>query len=524
MGKLAVVDLLLLVATIAIAAGAGLWLGRRATSARGFLVGERDVPWPAVLLSIVATETSSVTFLSVPGVAFTRDLRFLQLPLGYLLGRIVVARWLLPAYFESDALTSYEVLGRRFGSGVKHASSLLFLVTRTLADGMRLYLTAVPLQMLTGWSLGASIAVMASVTVLYSWWGGVRAVVWTDVVQFFIYVAGGVLALCVALHDVPGGASGAWELARSAGKLRVFDFTLFEADGSLAIGRTDLFWAGLLGGGFLTVATHGTDQLMVQRYLCARGPREAGKALIASGVVVLLQFALFLAVGLALFAWFHARPAGDPAADSPMRGDDVFRTFIVQRLTQIPGAVGLVLGAVFAVSMSTLSSSLNASAGAVVNDWLKPLLRRPLADGGELAGSSALRASRLATVAFAVIQATVALAGSRERSVVDVVLSIASFTTGLTLGLFLLARVLPRAGGDSTNQPSQANDAATRMARMQGRAALAAFLVMLAVMTWVWRGTRVAWPWYSLIGSLGTLGVGLALVWWMRVMKRGDAR
>ncbi|MBL8841083.1 MAG: transporter [Planctomycetes bacterium] len=490
MGDLALLDVAVLAATLLLAVAAGLLLGRKAASAQSFLAGERDVPWGAVLLSIVATETSSVTFLSIPGVAWGGDLRFLQLPLGYLIGRVVVAHLLLPRYFEGQVLTSYEVLGRRFGPGVKRASSLLFLVTRTLGDGLRLYLTALPLQLLTGWPLEGAAALLVGVTLAYTWFGGVRAVVWTDAVQFFIYVGGGVLALAVAIGDTSGGLAAVLERADAAGKLRLFD-------GALDFTRTNTLLAGLLGGAFLTLATHGTDQLMVQRYLCAKGQREAGRALVASGVVVLLQFALFLLLGLALHAWFTDRPPATPFA----KGDEVFPAFIVGRLRELPGAVGLILGALFAVSMSTLSSSLNASASALVNDFGGASGSVASSTAGSAARDSdaaRLRRARAATVLFALLQGALALSGTLlTRSVVDVVLQIASFTSGITLGLFLLARQL---GPLPDEAAARAVDA---------RAALVAFTVGLAGMTVVWRATPLAWPWYALVGSLGTLAVGL---------------
>lgn len=490
MGDLALLDVAVLAATLLLAVAAGLLLGRKAASAQSFLAGERDVPWGAVLLSIVATETSSVTFLSIPGVAWGGDLRFLQLPLGYLIGRVVVAHLLLPRYFEGQVLTSYEVLGRRFGPGVKRASSLLFLVTRTLGDGLRLYLTALPLQLLTGWPLEGAVALLVGVTLAYTWFGGVRAVVWTDAVQFFIYVGGGVLALAVAIGDTSGGLAAVLERADAAGKLRLLD-------GALDFTRTNTLLAGLLGGAFLTLATHGTDQLMVQRYLCAKGQREAGRALIASGVVVLLQFALFLLLGLALHAWFADRPPATPFA----KGDEVFPAFIVGRLRELPGAVGLILGALFAVSMSTLSSSLNASASALVNDFAgasRSMGSTTASTTGSDSDAARLRRARAATVLFALLQGALALSGTLlTRSVVDVVLQIASFTSGITLGLFLLARQL---GPLPVDAAARAVDA---------RAALLAFCVGLAGMTVVWRATPLAWPWYALVGSLGTLAVGL---------------
>jgi SSS family transporter len=492
-GELSAIDLAVLAATLLIAAGAGLLLGRRAGSAKAYLAGERDLPWGALLLSIVATETSSVTFLSVPGEAWAGDLRFLQLPLGYVLGRIAVARWLLPLYFAGDALTAYEVLGRRFGSGVKQATSALFLVMRTLGDGVRLWLTAVPLQLLSGWSLPTSIAVMAGVTVAYCWFGGVRAVVWTDVVQFVIYVAGGVLALWVAAGDVGWGE--VFSRAAAAGKLRVVDLGISPLS---ALTDANLLLAGLIGGAFLTLATHGTDQLMVQRYLAARSLGDARRAVVASGFVVLAQFALFLVLGLALHAWLLHHPA-----DRELKSDQVFPWFIQHRLAELPGAVGLLLGAVFAVSMSTLSSSLSASASTLVNDWLRPVSGTrssdPPAKGTLHEGRADLRVARVATLAFALLQAGVALLADRlESNALRTVLQIASFTSGLVLGLFFLARAC---GPLPAGQSPPANER---------RAALLAFFIALAAMTAIWNWTPIAWPWYALLGAGITVGVGWA--------------
>jgi len=468
-----VLDVAILVATLAVAVVVGLAAGRRARSARAYVVGERDVPLWAVLLSIVATETSAVTFLSVPGKSFDGDLRFLQIPLGYVVGRFAVAWLLLPRYFEGDALTAYEVLGRRFGPGVKRLTSLLFLVTRSLADGLRLYLTALPLQALTGISIVNAVAVMALVTLAYTWFGGVKAAVWTDVVQFFLYVAGGIVALAVACRGVDGGLTAVLARAAQSGKLRWLDFTPTLRSG-------DVFWVGLAGGASLTLATHGADQLMVQRYLCARSQRQAALALVASGAVVLLQFGLFLLLGLALWAFF-----GDhPPAIAIARGDQAFSRFIVERLTAIPGAVGVILGALFAVSMSTLSSSLNASAAALVNDFARPAI------GARWDDATTLRATRAATVLFACVQGACGVVGGAcARSVVDAVLQIASFTTGVTLGLFLLARLAPRA---------------------TGRTALLAAGAGLAILVAVWQFTPLAGLWYSCVGAGSTLLVGAA--------------
>jgi len=485
MGQLSAIDVAVMAATLLAVVAAGLLLGRKAGSADAFLAGERDLPWVALLLSIVAAETSSVTFLSVPGRAWAGDLRFLQLPLGYVIGRVVVARWLLPLYFEQRALTAYELLGRRFGPAVKKTTSLLFLATRTVADGLRLYLTALPLHALTKWPLSASIAVMALLSAGYSWFGGVRAVVWSDVAQFVVYLAGGIVALLVALGDLAGGdwIAGAGRVvdhAAELGKLRVLDLPTSLHD---LLANSDGLAAGVLGGAFLTLASHGTDQMMVQRYLGARSGREAARALVVSGVVVLLQFALFLFLGLALHAWFAGHPT-----DAPLKGDELFGVFLRERLSLIPGVAGLLLGAIFAVS---LSSSLSASASTLVNDWARPALGARLSDRG------ALRLARVATLVFALLQAAVALScEALERSVVDVVLQIASFTSGLVLGLFFLAKLLGRLP-DAADPP-----------RRDRVAALAGFLAGLAGMTAIWRFTPLAWPWYALAGAAITVAAG----------------
>jgi SSS family transporter len=477
--RVGALDWAILAATLLLATGVGLLVGRRARSARAYVVGEHDVPWWAVLLSIVATETSSVTFLSVPGKAYLGDLRFLQLPLGYVIGRVAVARLLLPRYFEGDSLTAYEVLGRRFGPGVKRLTSLLFLVTRSLADGLRLYLTALPLELLTGMPLSAAVATMAVVTVAYTFVGGMKAVVWTDVVQFFLYVAGGVLAVVVACGDLDGGLAGLLARAGGAGKLRIFDL-------SAALDSGDTLWVGLIGGAFLTLASHGADQLMVQRYLCARSQKQAAAAVVASGFVVLLQFALFLLLGLALWGWFDGHPPASPITS----GDQAVPRFIATRLTAIPGAVGVILGALFAVSMSTLSSSLNSSAAALVNDHLRPSIGRSWSD------ARALAVTRFATLLFGAIQAACGLFGGRfAASVVDAVLQIASFTTGVTLGLFFLARFSPRASGR-----------AALVAALCGLAAMVAIACSKPI-----GGRAIHGLWYSCIGSTITLGVGVAV-------------
>jgi SSS family transporter len=466
----AALDWLVLAAYLAGVVLFGLWVGREQKGAADYMLGDRNIAWWGLLFSIVATETSTVTFLSVPGFAWSRDFTFIQLPLGYAIGRFLVVALLLPHYFSGEYFTAYEVLRKRFGGAVAQAASLLFIVTRSLADGLRLFLTAIVVQEMAGLSLPVSVALVGATTVVYTFVGGMKAVVWTDVVQFVIYVVGAVVALVLLVARLPGGWGELVATATTGDKLRWLDL-------SPALDNPYTIWAGLVGGMFLTIGSHGADQMMVQRYLCARNQREAGRAVWMSGLVVLVQFALFLLIGVGLYAFYQAFPP-TVAFDRP---DRVFVRFILEQLPV--GMVGLVIGAIFAAAMSTLSGSLNSSATAAVADFYRPLVR-PGASSEEL-----LRMTRLLTLVFGLVQIAVALGGPLlSRTVVESVLTIAGFTTGIILGVFFL--------GIFTTRVDQ-------------RAALAGLLLGLATISAVAFGTRLAWPWYTLAGSLATFGFGV---------------
>jgi SSS family transporter len=467
-------DLGILLVYLAAVVALGLWIGRGTRSAASYMLGDRNLPWWVILFSIVATETSTVTFLSIPGFAYSRDLTWLQIPLGFLLGRFAVVFLLLPGYFRGETYTAYEVLHRRFGGGVSRAASALFIVTRSLADGLRLFLSALVLQEMTGLPMAGAVAALGLATILYTWFGGMKAVLWTDVTQFVVYVAGALVAFAVLLERLPGGWGQMLAIGEAAGKLRVFDLAL---DPSQPYG----LWAGLAGGLFITLGSHGVDQMMVQRYLAARRIADARKALVASGFVVVAQFALFLLIGVGLFAFYQLNPP-EIAFDRP---DRVFARFILDHLPV--GLVGLLLGAIFAAAMSTLSSSLNSCATAAVRDLWLPMRRRSGADPGD---RGQLRATRALTAGFGVVQIGVGIGGLWLTStVVAAVLGIAAFTTGIVLGVFFLGTFTRRVGE---------------------RAALAGLVVGLAFMTWVFFATSLAWPWYALVGSGVTFAVGLA--------------
>ena len=447
----------------------GLVLSGRQRDASDYFLGHRGLPWWAIMLSIVATETSALTVISIPGIAARGDLTFLQLAFGYLAGRIGVAALLLPGYFEGTQDTAYQRLERRFGAGARRAASGVFLLTRALADCVRIFATAIPLAIITHWSLPAGILAIGLVTVIYTWVGGLRAVVWVDVIQLGVYLVGGVATLVVAT-GLAGGA-GAFARAWDAGKLVTLDFTP-----SFKVLYT--FWGGVLGGALLAGASHGTDHLIVQRLLAARGLKDAQRALIGSGAFIIAQFALFLLVGTSL--WL----AG---ADQGGRSDAIYPSFVITRLP--PGLAGLVVAGILAAAMSSHASVVNSLASASTHDFYAPLARRQ-------EPTHLLWVGRWLTLLWTAVLVAGAMAFRNQNTpVVQLALSVASITYGALLGTYLLGGWWSRA---------RQRDVIV--------AIIASVLAMTPVVLGVpWRVLPgLAWPWYVPLGTAVTVAVGMA--------------
>jgi len=418
-------DLAVLAVYLTGSVGLGLWMGRSQRSAADYFLGNRTLPWTLVTLSVVATETSTLTVISVPGLAYHGDMTFLQLAFGYVIGRIVIAILLLPSYFRGESKTAYAFLGQRFGRAPQATASVLFLITRVLADGVRLFATAIPLALITGWSFAVCIIIIGAITVLYTYVGGIRSVVWLDSVQLVLYISGAVIALWIVITVVGGWAG--FTGALPAGKFRIIDMGMDEGLRGLFSGGYRLP-AALLGGAFLSMASHGTDQLLVQRLLSTRGLRQAQMALIASGFIVVLQFLLFLILGAALAVFYEG--AAIPT-------DQVFPRYIVEGLP--PGLSGLLLAAIFAAAMSTLSSSLNSLASSTVFDLFRP--RRDPPGGDQARDADDLRRGRRSTLVWAgVLVGGAMLFRTTDSPVVEIGLAIASVTYGGFLGTFFLGR------------------------------------------------------------------------------------
>lgn len=461
------VDALVLLLYLLGAVALGAWIGRN-TDADEYLAGGRDLPWWVVLGSIVATETSTATFLSVPGLVYAQggDLRFLQLAIGFLLGRLIVSMWLLPKFFRGRLNSAYQVIEQRFGTSTQRWAALIFLVTRNLGDGLRLFLAALVLSPLLGIELWQAAVVVGAVTVLYTWMGGLRSVVINDCIQLVIYLVGGLAVGAVILDRLPGGFAQFESFAAAQGKLRLFGEVWNPSD-------TYAVTTGVLGGLILTLGTHGTDQLMVQRYLAAKSLSQARIALSVSGAVVFLQFTLFLLLGAGLAAFYGEYPR-EQAFE---RNDAVLGTFVIEQLPAGYGLIGLILAGVFAAAMSTLSSSLNSSATVVVSDLL------PATNDQRLVART-----RAWTLFFGVVQTGFAIAAVRlSQSVVSDALALAGFSAGLLLGLFALGSWLPG---------------------VRGMHAQIGLLAGLAALLGVHFGTDLAWPWYAAVGASTVCATG----------------
>ena len=449
----------------------GSWFARFQRTTRDYFLTGRTVPWWGICFTIVATETSTLSFIGVPAEIFspanaryTGNMTFLQLVAGYVIGRILVSAILIPAYFRGELFTSYSLLQRRFGPPVKNVAALIFLGGRSLADGIRLFATALVITVVTGVPVAWTVIVLGVAMIVYTTRGGAAAVIWTDAVQMFVYVLGALLVFGGVLARLPGGWNEALTAGQAAGKFVVLD-PAFD------VTRVYTLWAGLIGGVALTLATHGTDQFLVQRLLAARSAKDAQLGLVLSGFVVFAQFVLFLTIGVLLYTYYQRVPLPEGT-----RPDQVLATFIVQGLPH--GAIGFIVAAIVAAA---LSPSLNAMAATTVNDFYLPYVR-PAADDQEK-----MRVSKIATVGWGVVQLAVALAAQwMDQSVLSAGLSVLSITAGPVLGAFLIGVLTSRVGTTSM------------MAGMVGG---------IATVGWIWWTNAAAWTWYSAVGAVATMAI-----------------
>lgn len=502
--EFSIIDYTVVIVYLVGVASLGLKSSGKQTSNKDYFLGGDGIPWWAVLFSIVATETSTLTFISIPAVAYGGSLTFLQITVGYVIGRIGVALFFLPRYYEGELYTAYTFLERRFGGGMRNAASSTFMITRLLADGVRLFATAIPLAIIlrlggafVGWGdlelYILAIIVITGITLVYTFFGGIKAVVWMDFVQMIVYIGGAILAIVVLLSNLPA------EFELPAEKLQVINLG-FEMNFRDFIAQPYTLITAVVGGAVFSLASHGTDHLLVQRVLATRNLKSGQKAMIWSGIVAMLQFALFLGVGLLLFLFYEGISAEQLGLATT---DEIFAKFIVEELPV--GISGLIVASLFAAAMSSLSSSLNSLASSTTYDLYKPYFGRQNTEAQDLSISRKITLGwgvilSVSAIFFAVLQ----LQGGERPAIVELGLGIASYTYGGLLGAFLLGMFF---------QKPDKTDAMTGF--FTGLIALL-FMVKGPVQNLLpGEGLAIAWPLYTLVGSLVVILVG-NLSWWLR--------
>ena len=473
-------------ATIAIYLVAITWFGARfrknQRNLKDYFLGGRSAPWWAIALSIVSAETSTLTVIGTPALSFGGNFQFLQVVLGYLAARIVISALFLPQYFRGEMFTAYELMRRRFGEGIRRLTAATFLVLRALAEGVRVFAVSIVISVVLGTGEIISILVIVCLTLFYTFEGGMTAVIWTDAVQMFLYVGGAIVSFAVILHQIPGGWAHASALAGAAHKFQMFDFRVSLTAQFFA--RSYSFWAGLIGGCFLTTASHGTEQLLVQRLLAAKNERQSRAALLSSWVVIFFQFALFLFIGVLLFVHYS-----DTGAPAPQPADSIYPKFVWNNLP--PGVAGLVIAAILAAGMSNLSAALNALASTTIMDFYRPfaLRRNPARSDADFLGIA-----RWTTAGWGVILLGVGFVARHVGSVLEAGLTIASILYGSLLGVFLLGLLT---------------------SRVKEKAAMLAMLAGLVLMIYISAATSIAFTWYVVIGTAGTFFTGyVASLFW----------
>jgi SSS family solute:Na+ symporter len=461
--RLTPLDLTVIIAYLAGITLFGAAFRRGQSSVRDYFLGGRTAPWWALALSIVATETSTLTIVGTPALAFAGNLTFLQFVLGYLVGRVVIVLLFLPHFFRGEYYTAYQLMERRFGPRVKGVAASTFLATRVLAEGVRVAAIALVVTVALGTGQRLSILLIMALVLIYTFEGGMKAVIWTDVVQFVLYFSGSLAAFFLLLHRIPGGWETIVQAAAPAHKFRIFDFSFSMTNPA----KLYTFWSGAIGGTFFTMGSHGTDQTIVQRLLAAKSERESKLALLASGVIILLQFALFLVLGVMLYAWH-----GAPALIAGHSYDSIFPDFIVTAMP--PGARGAIIAAILAVAMSNASGSLNSLAASSVVDFQQLRGLREMEENPE----RLLRRSRWMTAVWGIALAV--LGTVQWGPMLEAGLTIAAITLGSLLGLFLLTFLFPRATSSGV---------------------LTGMFVGSAVILYIHFRTPLVWTWYVPVGT-----------------------
>lgn len=463
------IDIIIIIVYLISVALFGIYSGGKQKNIKDYFLGSGKVPWYAVMFSIVAAETSTLTFISIPGLAYIGNFNFLQVTVGYLLGRIFIAIFFLPKYFEGELDTAYQYLQIRFGKKIRYYSSFIFLITRTAADGVRLFATAIPLKLMLDIGYPEAIIVIAFISLIYTYTGGVKGVIWVDVIQMFIYIGGAVISIFFLLNsDLNNSVGELYTMLNTSGKLNIVNWG-FDLSFAEFFKEPYTLFGGIIGGAFLSMASHGTDQMIVQRLLTTKDLKSARKSIVGSGIIIIFQFVIFLTVGALLYLYYNA---------TEYRSDEIFPKYIIEQLPV--GVTGIIIAGLFAAAMSTIAGSISSLSSSTMLDIVNPFFKDKKYDP--------LKISRLVTIGWAILLIFSAFFFmNSSKAVVEIALSIASFTYGGLLGTFLLGIFNKK---------------------IKEKGALISFSAGILFMTFLILLKIVAWTWFTFIGVLITITVG----------------
>jgi SSS family transporter len=469
--------------------GLGVWFGKEQRTTRDYFLGSKNVAWWVIGLSIVAAETSALTIIGVPAMAYGTNLTFIQMVLGYMLARIILAVVMVPHYLKGEIYSPYQLLANAFGPAARQTAAGMFLLSETLAAGVRVYVACIPIQLMLGIQVLPAIALFIVLSLVYTYVGGVKAVIWTDAVQFALFLAGGIFTLCYVPTLLDGGLPRVLSEAAAAGKLQWLDTHFALASPN----KTFNLWMGLIGGTFITLSSHGAEQLIVQRVLACRSVADGRRALALSGALILPLFAIFLGAGVMLWVYYQQVAPGIPIPEARpgiKANDFIFPIFM---LTAVPHALkGFLIVAILSAAMSSVSSALTALASVSTMDFVHPFLGRRRSE------NFYLQCSRISTIGWAAALMLVAYLSREVVFVLNAAFSLRGLTSGALLGGLLLT-VMRRRGG---SLPVVAG-------------MLLSLLLMIEISTGWLFSIRIDWPWFTLIGTVATLaGAALAARLW----------
>lgn len=496
-------DIIVLSLYFAISLAIGLWFGRGEKNTHDFFLGGRKQHWLLASISIIATEVSAVTLIAVPADAFRGDWNYLQAYAGSFLGRILIVYLLLPAFYGGAVTTVYEYLGQRFGPATRTTASLFFFVSRILGSGIRLLVASLALSEVFGWNLTVVVVGSTAIAMIYATFGGIKAILWTDLFQAIIFIGGAFVTVALLLAAIPGAWTDNLSAAYASGKMKVFTW-------SGGWNNEKLFWLLALNTVFTTMASMGTDQDLTQRMLTCPDLPKAQRSLLFNAFVTFPIPCTYLLIGTLLYQYYSGLPA-DAVPERISTGSDRIYPFYIA--TAIPsgfGLRGLLVAAIFAAAMSSLASALGALASTAVTDIYRPFRNRPIRDlavsrgCGPVAESHYLFVARLCTVFFGIVLIFVALLFQREDELLWTVLKLAGIVFGGLLGIFLLGVLTSGRGNDRVNVFAMVTSVALLLAVMIIQEYETSNLAWEQFRHFVKNHLHIAWPWWIIIGTAWT--------------------